>query len=350
MRDWEPIGAGGESGMTAGDPLHPGIVFGGNGAALRSRAERADAGHARRRSCSRAKPARTDWTQPLVFSKADPHALYYANQFLFKTTDGAQTWTQISPDLTRPDPGVPPNLDADGRRRHRSQRQARRHLRGRAVAAPGADGLDRHRRRVDPAHDRRRQDVAERDAAGAHVVEPRHDDRGVALRRERGVRLASIAISSGLRSVHLSHARPRQDVAGDHARAAARASTCTSSRKIRCAGDCSFAGTERGVFVSFDDGDTWQSLQLNLPVTSVRDFEIYGNDLIVGDARPRILGDRRHQPAAADQRRGRRRRRVSLQAGGRDQRRCRAATTARRCRRTSRRRRIRRTARPSTTT
>lgn len=41
------------------------------------------------------------------------------------------------------------------------------------------------------------------------------------------------------------------------------------------------AGTERGVHISFDDGDTWQSLQLNLPVTSVRDFEIYGNDLIV---------------------------------------------------------------------
>jgi hypothetical protein len=42
-----------------------------------------------------------------------------------------------------------------------------------------------------------------------------------------------------------------------------------------------FAGTERGAFVSFDDGDHWQPLQLNLPVTSVRDFQIYANDLIV---------------------------------------------------------------------
>ncbi len=42
-----------------------------------------------------------------------------------------------------------------------------------------------------------------------------------------------------------------------------------------------FAGTERGAFVSFDDGDHWQPLQLNLPVTSVRDFEVHGNDLIV---------------------------------------------------------------------
>jgi len=42
-----------------------------------------------------------------------------------------------------------------------------------------------------------------------------------------------------------------------------------------------FAGTERAVFVSFDDGDHWQPLQLNLPVTSMRDLEVYGNDLIV---------------------------------------------------------------------
>jgi hypothetical protein len=41
------------------------------------------------------------------------------------------------------------------------------------------------------------------------------------------------------------------------------------------------AGTERGIHVSFDDGDNWQSLQLNVPVTSVRDFEFYGDDLIV---------------------------------------------------------------------
>jgi hypothetical protein len=42
------------------------------------------------------------------------------------------------------------------------------------------------------------------------------------------------------------------------------------------------AGTERGAFMSMDDGESWQSLQLNLPVTSVRDFEIYGSDIIVG--------------------------------------------------------------------
>src|SRR5260370_14204919 len=56
--------------------------------------------------------ARGDWTEPLVWSLADPRALYFGNQYLFKTVDGAQTWSQVSGDLTRADSGVPANLDA----------------------------------------------------------------------------------------------------------------------------------------------------------------------------------------------------------------------------------------------
>src|SRR5262249_55814587 len=43
-----------------------------------------------------------------------------------------------------------------------------------------------------------------------------------------------------------------------------------------------FAGTERGVYVSFDDGDHWQSLRLNLPASSVRDLAVHGDDLVAG--------------------------------------------------------------------
>src|SRR5438552_9923592 len=82
MRDWEPIGAGGESGMTAGDPLHPGVIFGGTGSRWDLELNAAvPLGPAA--GPQSPEPARTDWTQPLVFSKADPHALYYANQYLF---------------------------------------------------------------------------------------------------------------------------------------------------------------------------------------------------------------------------------------------------------------------------
>ena len=57
-------------------------------------------------------PARHTWTNPLVFSLADPHALYFGDQFLFKTTDGGEHWSRISDDLTRQNPVAPPNLDA----------------------------------------------------------------------------------------------------------------------------------------------------------------------------------------------------------------------------------------------
>ena len=83
----------------------------------------------------------------------------------------------------------------------------------------------------------------------------------------------------GLRAAHLSHARPGK-LAGDFAWSAAGGYVHVVKEDPVRRG-LLFAGTERGVFVSFDDGDNWQSLQLNLPVTSMRDFELYGNDLIV---------------------------------------------------------------------
>src|SRR5438552_2372615 len=109
MRDWEPIGAGGEGGMTAGDPLHPGVIYGGTGTRFDLEAN-APVGN----TTAPTTPGvdRVDWTQPLVVSKADPRSLYYASQYLYKSADSARSWTKISDDLTRPNPGVPTNLDA----------------------------------------------------------------------------------------------------------------------------------------------------------------------------------------------------------------------------------------------
>src|SRR4051812_7972151 len=92
-REWEPISPGGESGYTAGDPLHPGVVYGGDGQRWDLETNRPIAGTTSP-TTPEGQPARGDWTQPLVLSKADPSALYYANQFVFKSTDGARTWRQ----------------------------------------------------------------------------------------------------------------------------------------------------------------------------------------------------------------------------------------------------------------
>jgi len=276
MRDWEPIGPGGESGMTAGDPLHPGMVFGGLGTRydLELNAPLPTA------QPTSPELARTDWTQPLVVSKADAHALYYANQFLFKTTDVAQTWTAISPDLTRPDPGVPPSLDSVS-----AEDTDRNGKRG-VIYAIGPSPINAHMiwigtddglihlsiddgknwQNVTPTAMTSWSRVtgiegSHRDQAEAYAAVDRHQlsDFRPHIYRTRDQGKTWQEITRGLPPNGYVHVVKEDPV----------------RRGLL------FAGTERGIHVSFDDGDNWQPLQLNLPTTSVRDLELYGNDLIV---------------------------------------------------------------------
>jgi hypothetical protein len=107
FREWHPVGVI-EYGYAAPDPLNPDIIYG-----------------AGRREVSKysittgqvqnitpiplASPAyRADRTQPILFSPINPHILYYATNFLFKTNDGGNTWRTISPDLAREHAGIPP--------------------------------------------------------------------------------------------------------------------------------------------------------------------------------------------------------------------------------------------------
>ena len=279
LRDWEPIGAGGESGYTAGDPLHPGIVFGGAGSRWDLEQNRRVPGTTTPAPADKS-PVRRDWTQPLVISKADPHALYYGDQFLFKSSDGAKTWTQVSPDLTRPEPGVPPNLDAAAAAdtAQNGQRGVIYTIAPSPLAAamvwigtddgviqvtmndgktwenvtPGAFGPWSRVTMLEASHF---------DVRTAYASVDRHqlEDFDPYVYRTRDGGKTWQRISTGLPPgvyVHTVKEDP-------------------SRRGLL------FAGTERGVFVTFDDGDHWQPLQLDLPVTSMRDLEIYGNDLIL---------------------------------------------------------------------
>jgi photosystem II stability/assembly factor-like uncharacterized protein len=280
MHDWEPIAPGGESGYTAGDPLNPGIVHGGDGTPwnLETNTPIEGTTHPRVPPPER---ARSDWTQPLVFSKADPHALYYANQFLFKTTDGAKTWTRISPDLTRPDPGVPTTLDATAAaatdlngKRGVIYTIAPSPLRADMIWIGTDDGYIQLTtdggttwRNVTPKAITSWSRVTMMqgsyfDASTAYASADRHQlqDFDPYIYRTRDAGQTWKRITKGLPSGVYVHVVKEDPV----------------RRGLL------FAGTERGVHVSFDDGDNWQSLQLNMPVTSMRDFDIYNNDLIVG--------------------------------------------------------------------
>ncbi len=277
MHDWEPIAPGGESGYTAGDPLKPGVVFGGDGQRWNLDANIPVEGTSSPKS---PEPARSDWTQPLVFSKADKRALYYANQFLFKTTDGAKTWTLISSDLTRPEVFIPPTLDPTAAAA--TDRNGKRGVIYTVAPSPlrapllwiGTDDgyiqltLDDGKtwQNVTPAAITPWSRVttieaSHFDAGTAYASVDRHQlqDFEPYIYRTRDMGRTWQKITNGLPRGVYAH-----NIKEDPIR-----------RGLLV------AGTERGVHISFDDGDNWQSLQLNMPVTSMRDFEIYGNDLIV---------------------------------------------------------------------
>src|SRR5262249_3015142 len=108
FRDWHPVGVI-EYGYVAPDPLHPDIVYG----AGRNEGSRF---HWSTGQTENVTPIpirgdyRVDRTEPLLSSPVDPHLLYYAANRLFETRDGGHSWQEISPDLTRKDPGVPPGV------------------------------------------------------------------------------------------------------------------------------------------------------------------------------------------------------------------------------------------------
>ena len=277
MHDWTGACAGGESGYTAPDPLHPEILFGGT-------VTRCNVVTGETRNVSPEAGGRSmyrhAWTQPLVFSPADPHALYYANQFLYKTTNGGESWTQISQDLTREDPGVPPNLNeaaaADAptdKRRGVIYTIAPSPLRASMIWVGTDDGLihltnddGKTWQNVTPSGLTQWSKVVMIDASHfdvneAYAAAERHqlEDYEPRIYRTRDVGKTWTEITNGLpKGIYV------QTVKEDPKRKG-----------------LLFAGTERAVFVSFDDGDHWQSLQLNLPATSMRDFAIHENDLIV---------------------------------------------------------------------
>ncbi|MDQ2818267.1 MAG: hypothetical protein M3T49_08710 [Candidatus Eremiobacteraeota bacterium] len=280
--DWRPITAGEESGYIAPDPLHPGIVFGG---AFGGVVERYDerTGQALNVRAALAHPGswRETWTLPLVFSAADPHALYFGQQRLFRTVDGGSTWNIVSPDLTRPDPGVPANLDAPtaadklgaAKRRGVVYSIAPSPLRAPTIWAGTDDGLvyvtadgGAHWRNVTPPalgpwSKVGMIDASHFDGGSAYGAVDRHrlDDLRPYIYRThdagRSWRLVTRGIPAG--------------------------SYVNVIREDPARRGLLYAGTETGMFVSFDDGDKWRPLQLDLPTTSIRDIAVADDDLVV---------------------------------------------------------------------
>jgi photosystem II stability/assembly factor-like uncharacterized protein len=285
QQDFRPIDVGGENGTIAPDPRHPGLVYGdssGQGGPTVTR-EVPATGWEQNVDPVITRPGtvwRNTWTLPLAFSPADRTSLYFGHQNVFRSRDGGATWKIVSPDLSRANEGTPANLDpttlAD-------DNAVRRHgvvytiapspLRADVVWAGTDDGyiwMTRDAARtwhnVTPRSLTAWSKVAtieasHFDANTAYAAIDRHrlDDYRPYIYRTNDGGASWSPIASGIPSGSFVNA-VRED---------------PQHRGLL------FAGTEKGVYVSFDDGDHWQSLQRNLPVTSVRDIAIHRNDAIV---------------------------------------------------------------------
>ena len=277
FRDWHPVGVI-EYGYVAPDPLDPDVIYGGG----RTEVSKFHFSTGQVQNVTpiplRNPKYRTDRTEPLIFSPVDPHVLYFASNVLFKTTDGGNNWQTISPDLTRESPGVPESVGT--------------------LVPKGADKSRGVIYALAPSF------------KTTNTLWAGTDDGQLWITRDGGKNWANITPKeltpwSKVTQISASHFDDETAYASvsrfrinDTRPYIYRTHDGGKNWSMITAGlpdfgpvdtvredpvrkGLVFAGTENSVWVSFDDGDHWQSLQLNLPHTSMRDLWIHENDLIV---------------------------------------------------------------------
>jgi photosystem II stability/assembly factor-like uncharacterized protein len=277
FRDWTSVGVE-EYGYVAPDPLHPNLIYGGKVTVFDKNTDQT-------RDVSpvvlRTGKYRFNRTAPLIFSPADPHVLYLGSNVLFATRDGGNSWQEVSPDLTREDPGVPTSLGpfvesdpAKGKHRGVIYSIAPSPRDEQIIWVGTDDGLiqvtrddGKNWQNVTPPELTPWSKVAQMDAshfdsetAYAAINRFRLDDLRPYIYRTHDGGKTWQKIVTGV-----PDDEPVNTVREDPERKG-----------------LLFAGTERSVYVSFDDGDHWQSLKQNLPPSSIRDLVVHNDDIVVG--------------------------------------------------------------------
>jgi photosystem II stability/assembly factor-like uncharacterized protein len=277
FRDWIGVGAD-EYAYIAPDPLNPDIVYGGR--VVRFNRKTGQTQNVAPEALRSGK-YRILRTMPLLFHPLDPKMLLFATNVLWKTTTGGQQWEIISPDLSRDHPDVPesvgdfrtPDLEKMPRRGviyavAPSPKEVQ------VIWAGTDDGLvhvtrdaGRTWKNVTPPALKAWDKVSQIDAGHADA------------------RAAYVAVNAIRRDDMRPHVYRTHDGGATWTEIVNRLPAIGPVNVVRedpKQPGLLFAGTERQVFFSIDDGDRWQPLRLNMPASSVRDLVIHDDDLVVG--------------------------------------------------------------------
>ncbi len=277
FRDWIGVGAD-EYAYIAPDPLDPDIVYGG-------RVMRFDRRTGQAQNVApealRSGEYRILRTMPLLFHPADPQTLLFATNVLWKTTDGGQRWQIISPDLSREQPEVPasvgdfytPELDSMPRRG--------------VIYAVGPSPLEAATIWAG-TDDGRVHVTRDGGTSWSDVTPPQLRSWDKVSQIDAGHFDADTAYVA-VNSIRRDDLRPHVFRTHDGGESWTRISqTLPENEPVNVVREdpekpgLLFAGTERGVWFTTDDGQHWQHLRLNLPPSSMRDLVIHENDLVVG--------------------------------------------------------------------
>ncbi|PYS92034.1 MAG: glycoside hydrolase [Acidobacteria bacterium] len=276
FRDWRTVGAE-EYGYIAPDPLNPNLIYGGKLSRFDKRTGQAQSVAP---EAVRSGKYRFLRTAPIVFSPVDPHILYYAGNVLFKTINGGQSWQIISPDLTREKYDVPESIGI-----YRKPEMATMPRRGviYTVAPSPKDvnliwaGTDDGLVHVTRDGGRTWQNVTPPSLTSwskISLIDAGHFDTLTAYAAVNRIRLDDMHPH-----IYRTHdgGRTWQEIVRGLPDDPINTVREDPQRK-----GLLFAGSERAVYVSFNDGDDWQPLRLNMGASSVRDLVIHDDDIVVG--------------------------------------------------------------------
>ena len=281
FRNWEPTCLAGESATVLPDPKDGNILYGnGNGRCDQALNVPAPLG-GELPPADPKDPDRKTWTLPQVFSAAD-EALYYSNQFVMRSRDRGKTWEKISADLARVKPDLPSTLDPLTAKDIDQPMTDRfgvvysigpSPLEATTVWVGTDDGLiyvtrddGKHWNDVTPPPMTAWSKVSQ--------IEAGHFDADTAYASVDRHRLADL--KPYIYRTHDGGKTWQNIVAGIPE--GAYVNSVKEDTKVK---GLLYAATELRVYVSFNDGESWDALQNNMPVTSIRDIVVHGDDLAI---------------------------------------------------------------------